>query len=193
MLKRSGLTLFICAFAFLPTGRGQQWIGGGGFILDLVDPNKLSWRSEYYPSNWEPPLEADFYTDAFIQDFSYAGYHMGEVPLPETVPGAFIDVTADPYNADPTGTEDATSAIQSAINFVGLTGGGVVYLPEGTYKVSPGTLSHCLQISRNNTVLRGAGPDKTFIFNSESNMRQKTVVRVAPQTGGSWSVGSSEV
>jgi hypothetical protein len=167
--------------------------GSWGFILDLVDPDKLPWRAEYYPVDWQPPVEADFYTDAFVQDFSYAGYHRGEIPLPEEIPGEVIDVTADPYNADPTGTEDSTTAIQSAIDLVGLQGGGVVFLPEGTYKVSPSSRSYCLRISRDNTVIRGAGPDKTFIFNSESNMRQKTILQVAPQSGGTWSTGSNVI
>jgi hypothetical protein len=39
------------------------------------------------------------------------------------------------YGADPTGATDSTSAIQSAINALPVTG-GVVYLPAGTYQVS---------------------------------------------------------
>ncbi|WP_160323701.1 glycosyl hydrolase family 28-related protein [Frankia sp. BMG5.23] len=50
------------------------------------------------------------------------------------------------YGADPTGTTDSTTAIQNAINalpsggsatgFVISSGGGTIYLPRGTYKVS---------------------------------------------------------
>ena len=45
-----------------------------------------------------------------------------------------IDVTKSPYNADKTGTTDATPAIQDAIN--AAQSNDVVYLPEGTYLVN---------------------------------------------------------
>ncbi len=33
-----------------------------------------TWRSAYYPTNWTAPTTKNFYTDAFLQDYSYAGY-----------------------------------------------------------------------------------------------------------------------
>lgn len=44
----------------------------------------------------------------------------------------YTDVTKSPYNADKTGTVDATAAIQAAFN----AGARIVYLPNGTYLVS---------------------------------------------------------
>lgn len=41
-----------------------------------------------------------------------------------------------PYNADKTGTADATKAIQSALDDAGNATGAVVYLPEGTYRLN---------------------------------------------------------
>ncbi|HSI09085.1 MAG TPA: hypothetical protein VK985_10920, partial [Rariglobus sp.] len=64
-----------------------------------------TWRSSLYPENWKPG-----FTDAqgrFLHDFSYAGYHAGERPLPVKTNNV-IDVTKPPYNADPRGTVDAT-------------------------------------------------------------------------------------
>jgi hypothetical protein len=40
------------------------------------------------------------------------------------------------YEADPTGADDSTAAIQNALNAAISTGGGVVYLPAGRYKTS---------------------------------------------------------
>lgn len=40
------------------------------------------------------------------------------------------------YGADPTGAADSTTAIQNAINAAVAAGGGTVYFPAGTYKVS---------------------------------------------------------
>lgn len=65
------------------------------------------------------------------------------VPMPLFPPPAssggqthVYDVTAWPYNADKTGATDATVAIQTAIDAAYAAGGGTVYLPNGTYKVS---------------------------------------------------------
>lgn len=40
------------------------------------------------------------------------------------------------YSADPTGSADSTTAIQNAIAAAVSAGGGVVYLPAGTYKIA---------------------------------------------------------
>lgn len=48
-----------------------------------------------------------------------------------------VDATKAPYHADNTGKTDATQAIQQAINRCQTNyGGGIVFLPKGTYKVS---------------------------------------------------------
>lgn len=87
-----------------------------------------TWRSSLYPSNWTPG-----YTNSsgqFLQDFSYAGYEKGEKEVPTQMSGMYVNVVN--YGADSTGAKDSTSAIQNAINAVEASGGGTVYLPEGT-------------------------------------------------------------
>lgn len=93
-------------------------------------------------------------------------------------------VSLPPYNADKSGETDVTSVIQKTLNDVGLAGGGVVYLPSGTYKVNPEDAAG-LRIQYKNTVLRGAGKDSTFILNSNSYMREKSIIWLA--TGRTWS------
>lgn len=44
--------------------------------------------------------------------------------------------TRSPYNADSTGSQDATAAIQSALDTVAASGGGMVFLPNGKYRVN---------------------------------------------------------
>lgn len=138
------------------------------------------WRSELYPEDWVPPHEQDglsFLTDSFIQDFSYAGYHRGESPIPNRTKNLVNAV--ERFGADPSGETDSTEAIQAAIEHVGTAGGGVVYLSEGIYKISRGTgRSYSLRISQSNVVLRGAGRDKTFILNETYEMRQAQVIQV---------------
>ena len=157
--------------------------GGEGNIDDVFkeepgqpgpDPGDgTSWRSKLYPADWTPG-----YADAqgrFLHDFSYAGYHSGLRDIP--VSGLRVtDVTKAPYNADPTGTADATAAIQAAIDALGAQGGGVVYLPAGTYKLSLQSGNNVLTINKPNVVLRGAGPDKTFLLNTTTSMRSKSII-----------------
>ncbi len=131
------------------------------------------WRSKLYPENWKPGFRDG--DDRFLHDFSYAGYHKGEKEIPYITKN-LVDVTLPPYNADKKGSTDVTAIIQKALNDVGKSGGGVVYLPAGTYRINPGSAESALRIQYNNTILRGAGTDSTFIFNSNPIMRQKNII-----------------
>ena len=139
-----------------------------------------SWRSELYPHDWTPPaLDSRFYQDRLIQDFSHAGYHRGDRPLPD-VEGPVADVTTGRFDADPTGRRDSTDAIQAAIDAVQRAGGGVVRLPPGTFRVRPPEgRPAALEISASHVVLRGAGVDRTFIVNTSHDMRGRSVIRVS--------------
>jgi hypothetical protein len=72
-----------------------------------------------------------------------------EVANPLSEPAGYISVTDSPYNADPTGKVDATTAIQNAVN-AGAAQGKGVWIPQGTFLVT----SHILV---NNVTLTGAG------------------------------------
>lgn len=144
-----------------------------------------TWRSKLYPENWKPGFKDS--EDRFLHDFSYAGYHQGEKEIP-FIENNIADVTQAPYNADNTGATDVTATIQKALNDVGQSGGGVVYLPAGTYKVNPGSGETALRMQYSNTILRGAGADSTFIYNSNSNMRQKNIIWMM----GDWCTWATE-
>ncbi len=49
---------------------------------------------------------------------------------------ASVVVTEAPYSADATGAQDATAAIQKALDAVASLNGGVVYLPAGKYRLN---------------------------------------------------------
>jgi hypothetical protein len=137
------------------------------------------WRSVLYPETWRPgdPDEQG----RFLHDFSYAGYRRGSGPIPDDPPGRRVDATRSPYFADSTGARDATAALQRALDDVGGSGGGIVYLPAGTYRVRPrGDRPAALHLAHSNVVLRGAGPAATFVYNDETAMRSRQVLRVAP-------------
>ncbi|MBK6284826.1 MAG: hypothetical protein IPF54_21275 [Draconibacterium sp.] len=144
-----------------------------------------TWRSKLYPENWKPGFKDS--DDRFLHDFSYAGYHQGEKEVP-FIENNIVDVTKTPYNADNTGATDVTLILQKALNDVGQSGGGVVYLPAGTYKVDPGSGETALRIQYDNTILRGSGTDSTFIYNSNSFMRQKNIIWLM----GDWCTWATE-
>lgn len=145
-----------------------------------------TWRSRLYPADWAPG-----HTDEhglFLHDFSYAGYHRGEKPLPDGHDGPTLDVTDEDYGADPTGEQDSTAAIQKAIDEAAGRGGGVVYLPEGTYRIAPPEEARqTLLIPHGNITLRGDGPGKTHLYNATPYMHRTAVVRAAPDgRNASW-------
>jgi hypothetical protein len=149
-----------------------------GFELDAVRLTAgpaAPWRSVLYPENWQPPVQASFYQDKFIQDFSYAGYRRGETAIPR-IAGPVFDVTT--YGADPTGSADSTAAIRAALAAARTAGGGVVSLPPGTFKISNIGGNEILRISGNGVVLRGSGPDQTFLLNTTVAMRNLATIRI---------------
>lgn len=167
------------------------------FTITLTHLSAQEWRSILYPEDWVPPEKREsgvgFLTDSFVQDFSYAGYHRGEKALPNVTEG-LVNVVVD-FGADPTGATDSTLAIQAAIDAVQVAGGGVVYIPAGTFSVSRrGGEDYCLLISASNVVLRGAGTGSSFISNSTYEMNRADVIQVKAPGGVNWrSEGSSPV
>jgi hypothetical protein len=110
------------------------------------------WRSSLYPADWTPEL-----TDPegqFIQDFSYAGYRNGGRDIPTHTRGSLIIVT----NYFPVGG-DWTPAVQQAIDDAAALGGGVVYFPEGEYR-----LDGQLFVTSSSIVLKGAGVGATMLY-----------------------------
>lgn len=120
-------------------------------------------------------------TKSRLPDFSYAGYHSGEDPLPEIK--AVTDVTR--FGAIGDGKTDCTEAFIKAIE---TTDSGAITIPAGRY-----LLSDIIWIKKPNIVLRGAGPGKTVLYitskleDVRSNMGKTTSGR--PTSNYSWSGG----
>lgn len=153
---------------------------------DVGSYEYIAWRSSLYPADWQPGYSDS--SERFLHDFSYAGYQYGE-PIPE-INQNIVDVTGAPYYVDNTGTIDATIKIQQAINDVGMSGGGVVYLPPGEYALSiDPAKNYALILHRNNVILRGAGSQNTFLKNTTSSFRGKQVIYVYG-LNSSWKSGT---
>lgn len=66
----------------------------------------------------------------------------------------WLDITAPPYNADPTGKSDSTPGIQAALNQVAANGGGAIYVPAGNYTITSGLTYN----SSTGLLITGDGP-----------------------------------
>jgi hypothetical protein len=88
-----------------------------------------------------------------LPDFSYAGYHSGEAPIPAvSLQGA---ANVRDFGAKGDGEQDDTAAVLKALE----SGAKVVYLPAGRYRITG-----ILEIRHGNVVLHGDGPDKTVLY-----------------------------
>ncbi len=87
-----------------------------------------------------------------LPDFSYAGYHRGETPIPDVPQVAGVK----DFGAIGDGVADDTKAIQAAID---ATKRGAVFVPPGRYKISD-----YLRIEKSGVVLRGAGPTESVLW-----------------------------
>ncbi|PTY06784.1 hypothetical protein DB346_00550 [Verrucomicrobia bacterium LW23] len=157
------------------------------------------WRSALYPEDWKPG-----FADArghFLHDFSYAGYHRGEKPIPPRQSGSettksntlIISITDAKYAADPTGGKDSTAGIQQALDDAAKATAGntalyaTVLIPAGTYRIGPPPGKNvALQLNGDRVVLAGEGTDKSFLFTDVVDLRGKTLVQVRPPYAAEW-------
>ncbi len=123
--------------------------------------------------NWSPQSR--------LSDWSFAGYHSGEAPIP-TPP---VKANVRDFGATGDGVTDDTAAFQRAI---AATDGGALLIPAGRY-----VLSDILYIRKSNLVLRGEGPEKTVLLFTKSLEQIKpnssATTGGQPTSGYSWSGG----
>jgi hypothetical protein len=102
-------------------------------------------------------LKVDAGDDAAWYAINAADFETVAAPIAQ--PSGYINVTAAPYDADNTGVNDSTTAIQDAINAASAANEGV-YIPQGTY-----TLSQPIDV--NNVTIEGAGEWYTTLTGSD--------------------------
>lgn len=155
------------------------WLAVGAFALVCgwqARGESETWSTALYGADWSPTPLLAFDKDKIIQDFSYAGYANGEKPIPDSASARRFDVVKD-FGADATGATDSTDAIQKAIDAAAAAKGGLVFLPAGTYRISPRKdQRYALCVRKSNIVIRGEGPEKTFLLNASTEMREKIIV-----------------
>lgn len=78
---------------------------------------------------------------------------------------AFIDITKEPYGVTPGGTKDISSSLQRAIDDAYNSGGGVVYLPSGTYRVeNPITVKYGVEVIGSSSNMHHSVCQSTVIY-----------------------------
>ena len=87
-----------------------------------------------------------------LPDFSYAGYHAGETPIPE-VP---VKANVRDFGAVGDGVTDDSRAFLEAI---AAASDGAVFIPDGRY-----LLTEVLAIHKSRIVLRGESRDSTILY-----------------------------
>lgn len=87
-----------------------------------------------------------------LPDFSYAGYHSGEKPIPTLA----VKANVMDFGAQGDGIADDTKAFNDAIAAVAT---GAVFVPAGRYKITD-----YIYIRKPGVVLRGAGPESTSLW-----------------------------
>lgn len=93
--------------------------------------------------------------EPILPDFSYAGYHYSERPIPNSQRKTF-DITA--FGAIPDDRLSDQSAIQKAIEAAEKNGGGIVTFPSGTFIVNSETDPHLpILIQESQILLQGKG------------------------------------
>jgi len=109
-----------------------------------------------------------------LPDFSHAGYHGGEVPLP--APAVVTDVKKLGALGD--GTTDDTAAFRLAI---AATSCGTIFIPAGRY-----LLTDTITIAKSGIVLRGAGIGRTVLVIPRSLEQIHGAKTSAEGTKSSW-------
>lgn len=123
---------------------------------------------------WSPKAWSDFIksgpVDRNLPDFSYAGYHCGEKPIPD-VPAV---VNVRDFGAVPDDTNDDTKAINDAIAKAAELGGGAVLIPKGRYYINSSGTDEYVKIKQSNIVLRGEGSGKNgTILHQKNRIKDK--------------------
>lgn len=130
-----------------------------------------------------PPLWNDFVQarktgkTPVLPDFSYAGYHFSEKPIPDASGKRFSVID---FGALPNDDQSDEAGIQAAIDAAEKNpDGGVVFFPPGRYVLAADTNNRKqIRITKSNIVLKGsgAGPGGTEIYQANMWVNNRQII-----------------
>ncbi|GLZ31499.1 hypothetical protein Lesp02_36870 [Lentzea sp. NBRC 105346] len=124
----------------------------------LLGSSAFASAAEAAPATLWDEFVKNPYNHPQIPNVAFAGYRAGE-----RFPRRPVRANVLLYGAKRDGSEDASKAINKAIEHVGRCGGGTVYVPAGKYRIDD-----IVRIGYDNVTLRGAGSGKTTLFATRS-------------------------
>ncbi|MDP6039750.1 MAG: glycosyl hydrolase family 28-related protein, partial [Candidatus Latescibacteria bacterium] len=125
-------------------------LSGGIMLFFAVGLSVEDADAQSYSELWGKNGE-QWHSKSRLPDFSRAGYHNGELEIPEVV----VRANVKDFGAVGDGVADDTRAFKEAI---AATDEGAIEIPPGRY-----VLAEPLHIKKRGIVLRGAGPDHTIL------------------------------
>ncbi len=123
---------------------------------------------------------------AKLPDYSHAGYHRCEKPIPEITENTHRFIIVTRFGAVPNDGKSDRDAVLGALAAAHKHDGpAVVYFPEGNYRLFESTDfgKPPLEIKRSNIVIKGSGVGITQLEFSESPMFGKPLIHIRSSSG----------
>jgi hypothetical protein len=142
------------------------------YSLDVTAPTGIVPGVTYQvrvSNGYNAPLaEKNLTGRAAGDDYYKLGLPWGSEFITANLPGdrRVLNITNAPelaIHAVPDGVTDATPAIQAAINYLAAKGGGIVYLPAGTYRLAPRDKAVAIPL-KSGVVIKGYSRTQTKIL-----------------------------
>lgn len=137
--------------------------GSNATALEIIDAHSTGTDYDTAASGANKPTTLQSQLGARYTSFGAKDFKVlvggQERNLKDVLLTGLIDVTGPTYNAAGDGVTDDTTVVQAAITAADAFGGGIVFFPPGTYKVSTLTIP-------SNVTLLGCGSGKSILTTS---------------------------
>jgi len=123
----------------------------GAMLMGLLGCARQPKQSSIILEQWETDPES-----SRLVDFSYAGVYRNE-QKPDLTPDHYQRFNVLDFGAIPDDGKDDIEAIQRAVDAAAEAGGGLVFIPKGTFDFDVNTKKRFVHIRHSNITILGAG------------------------------------
>ena len=136
---------------------------------NLGDSSTPSWKLFAHWRAWNGGSIQAKPNYSMVPNFSYAGYHYFERPIPELTERSYSIFDVTNYGAIPNDAVSDQPAIKLAIDAAETAGGGTIFFPKGEYLVNMETDKidgefKQIKIQGSNIVFKGEGTETNISF-----------------------------